>query len=71
MDERRWIVLPFNNITRSSDIEWLRDASVNLLTLDLSAWREVTVVDDKRVADFMREIPPARARRAHSAIGGK
>ncbi len=57
IDERAWIVLPFDNTTRAADIDWLRDASVDLLYLDLSKWNDIRVVDSKRVADFMREVP--------------
>lgn len=63
LDDKTWIVLPFNNVTRAQDAEWLSDASVNLLSRDLSRWQDVHVIDDRRVADFMREVPPA--------VGGK
>jgi TolB-like protein len=57
LDDRTWIVVPFDNTARSADVDWLRDASVNLLYLDLSKWHDIHVVDDKRVADLMREVP--------------
>lgn len=60
LDARTWIVLPFENVARATDIDWLRDASVNLLYLDLSRWRDIRVVDDERVADLMREVPEIR-----------
>jgi hypothetical protein len=56
-----WIVVPFANDAKAQDVEWLRDASVNLLSLDLSRWSDVDVVDDKRVGDLLRELPSARA----------
>lgn len=59
LDERTWIVLPFTNVARAPDIDWLSDASVNLLYLDLSRWQDIHVIDDERVADFMREVPDA------------
>lgn len=59
LDARTWIVLPFENIARAPDIEWLREASVNLLYLDLSRWRDIRVIDDERVADLMRAAAPA------------
>jgi tetratricopeptide (TPR) repeat protein len=61
LNERAWIVVPFTNVTRAPDLDWLRDASVNLLSLDLSRWTDITVVDDKRVTDLVRELPPPRA----------
>lgn len=60
LDERTWIVLPFENVARAADIDWLRDASVNLLYLDLSKWRDIRVIDDERVADLMRDLPETR-----------
>ena len=60
LDERTWIVLPFDNVARVQDIDWLKDASVNLLYLDMSKWRDVRVIDDERVADLIREVPEAR-----------
>lgn len=56
LNDNTYIVLPFNNVTRASDTEWLSDASVNLLSMDLSRWRDIQVIDDRRVADFMREL---------------
>src|SRR6185503_2805916 len=60
LDEQTWIVVPFQNVARVADIEWLKDASVNLLYLDMSKWRDVRVIDDERVADLIRELPEAR-----------
>ena len=60
LNPRAWIVVPFGNITRAPELDWLRDASVNLLTLDLSRWTDISVVDDKRVGDLLRELPQAK-----------
>jgi len=59
LDDKTWIVVPFNNVTRAPDVDYLRDASVNLLYLDMSRWTDIRVVDDTRVADLMREVPGA------------
>jgi len=40
---------------RAQDLDWLRDGSVNLLSLDLGRWSDITVIDDKRVGDLVRE----------------
>ena len=61
LDDNTWIVVPFDNLARSEDTEWLRSASVNLLYLDMSRWRDIKVVDDERVADLLRETPEAAA----------
>jgi tetratricopeptide (TPR) repeat protein/TolB-like protein len=63
-DERTWIVVPFENVANAADIDWLKNASVNLLYLDMSKWRDIRVIDDERVADFMREVPEIRAGQA-------
>lgn len=60
LNERAWIVVPFANVTKTQELDWLRDASVNLLTLDLGRWADISVVDDKRVGDLLRETPGAR-----------
>ncbi len=64
LNARAWIVVPFTNVTRAQELDWLRDASVNLLSLDLSRWTDVAVVDDKRVGDLLRELPPVRLAQA-------
>ena len=60
LDARAWVVVPFTNVAKAQEIDWLRDASVNLLSLDLSRWSDIAVVDDKHVGDLLRELPPAR-----------
>ncbi|MFI5279745.1 MAG: hypothetical protein ACHQU1_04560 [Gemmatimonadales bacterium] len=60
LDAQTWIIVPFDNVARVADIDWLKDASVNLLYLDMSKWRDIRVIDDERVADFIREVPEAR-----------
>jgi TolB-like protein len=59
LDERTWIVVPFDNLARNQEVDWLRGASVNLLYLDMSRWRDIRVIDDERVADLIRETPEA------------
>ena len=59
LDIRAWIVVPFGNVTKAPDLDWLRDASVNLLSLDLGRWTDIHVVPDKRVGDLLRELSPA------------
>ena len=61
LNPRTWIVVPFGNVTKAPDLDWLRDASVNLLTLEVGRWADVQVVNDKRVGDLLREVPAARS----------
>src|SRR4029453_17834667 len=70
LNPRAWIVVPFANVTKAQELDWLRDASVNLLSLDLSRWTDITVVDDKRVGDLLRELPPARTAQPLTLNGG-
>ena len=70
LDVRAWIVVPFGNVMKAPDLEWLRDASVNLLSLDLGRWTDIRVVPDKRVGDLLRELPPARAAAALTLSDG-
>src|SRR5437773_6831125 len=51
-----WIVVPFANVMKAPELDWLRDASVNLLTLDMGRWTDVHVVPDKSVADLTRDL---------------
>jgi tetratricopeptide (TPR) repeat protein/TolB-like protein len=59
LDARTWVVVPFDNLRKLAEIDWLRSASVNLLYLDMSRWRDIRVIDDERVADLLREVPEA------------
>lgn len=43
-------------------MDWLRDASVNLMTLELGRWIDVQVVYDKKVGDLLRTLPDERRR---------
>ena len=70
LDERTWIVVPFDNLARSSDVDWLRTAAVNLLYLDMSRWRDIRVIDDERVADLLRETPEVTSAQAMSLNSG-
>ena len=47
------VVLPFDNVRRDPKVEWLREGSVNMLTLTLSQWNDLTVVDHERLHDVL------------------
>lgn len=59
LDDHTWIVVPFDNLANNQDVDWLRAGSVNLLYLGMSNWTDVRVIDDERVADYLREVPGA------------
>lgn len=65
LDAKTWIVVPFTNTTRASDLDWLSDASVGLLATDMSRWTDLRVVDAERVTDLLRSTPEA----ARSRLG--
>ncbi len=55
------LVLPFVNVRGDPEADWLRDGSVNMLTLNLSQWTDLSVVDPRRVYDLLdrRGLAPA------------
>ena len=59
IDDRRWIVLPFANTARATDLDWLSAASVGLLSIDMLRWKDLRVVDAERVIDLLRDVPAA------------
>jgi eukaryotic-like serine/threonine-protein kinase len=47
------LVLPFVNVRDDPGVEWLREGSVNMLTLNLSQWTDLNVVDHERLHDLL------------------
>jgi serine/threonine-protein kinase len=50
-----YLILPFENQTGDPQLAWLREGSVNMLTLNLSEWRDLTVVDYERTLDLLQQ----------------
>ena len=48
------LILPFENTRRDADADWLGDASVAMLGLNLSQWTDLNVVDHGRVRDLLK-----------------
>ncbi len=48
-----FLVLPFDNLRDDPGISWLSDGSVSMLTLNLSQWHDLQVVDQGRVYDLL------------------
>jgi tetratricopeptide (TPR) repeat protein len=62
LDDRTWLVLPFDNTARSGEAEVIRQAGLSMLYQELSRWSDVRVVSDDRVNDLLRALPePQRA----------
>ena len=56
IDPRKsFLVVPFENQTGDSQLAWLREGSVSMLTLNLSEWRDLSVVDYERTLDLLDE----------------
>jgi tetratricopeptide (TPR) repeat protein/TolB-like protein len=53
------LVLPFENVRQDPAVEWLRDGSVSMLSLNLSQWNDLSVVDHERLHDLLsrRKLP--------------
>jgi eukaryotic-like serine/threonine-protein kinase len=49
------LVLPFDNLRDDRSVDWLRDASVSMLGLNLSQWNDLTVVDHERLHDLLAQ----------------
>jgi TolB-like protein len=75
---RRFLVLPFRNVSRSEEHAWLVEGSPILLADALSRWQEITVVSDERLYPALRRhglVPGtvmdlARVRRVAEETGG-
>ena len=56
VDPRRsYAVMPFEVQSGNSDVRWLRDGAVNMLTLALSQWKDLTVADYERTMVLVRD----------------
>jgi eukaryotic-like serine/threonine-protein kinase len=56
VDPRKsFLIVPFENQTGDPQLAWLREGSVNMLTLNLSEWRDLSVVDYERTLDLIEQ----------------
>ncbi len=46
---RRFVILPFRNVTRQADQEWLVEGSTTMLVEALSRWKGISVVSDEKL----------------------
>ncbi len=75
---RRFLILPFRNLSRSPDLEWLVEGSTTMLADALSRWQEITVVPDERLYPALRRaglqsgavMDPVRVRRVAEETAG-
>jgi TolB-like protein/tetratricopeptide (TPR) repeat protein len=52
---RSYAVVPFDIQSGNSDVQWLRDGAVNMLTMALQQWTDLTVVDYERTLTLVRD----------------
>jgi len=52
---RSYAVVPFDIQTGNADVQWLRDGAVNMLTMALQQWTDLTVVDYERTLTLVRD----------------
>lgn len=52
---KSYAVVPFDIQSGNSEIQWLRDGAVNMLTLALGQWRDLQVVDYERTLKLVKD----------------
>lgn len=75
---RRFLVLPFRNVTRQADQDWLVEGSTTMLAEALGKWKGITVVPDEKLYPALKRagiVPGAvadedRVRRVSEETGG-
>jgi TolB-like protein/tetratricopeptide (TPR) repeat protein len=75
---RRFVILPFRNVTRQADQDWLVEGSTTMLTESLGRWEGIRVVRDERLYPTLKQlnvtpgsvIGPAQMRRIAEETGG-
>lgn len=53
---RQFLVLPFRNVSRQPDQEWLVEGSTTMLVEALSRWRGISVVPDEKLYPALRRV---------------
>ena len=75
---RRFLILPFRNLSRSPELGWLVEGSTTMLADALSRWQEISVVPDERLYPALRRaglasgaiMDPVRVRRVAEETAG-
>ena len=58
-----YFVAPFDVLTDDSRLDWLREGSVSMLTLNLAQWQDLYIVDYERSLDLLRDAGIDAARK--------
>lgn len=75
---RRFLVLPFRNVSRNPEHDWLVEGSTTMLAEALSRWEDLSVVSDERLYPALRRagltpggvMDPVAVRRVAEETGG-
>ncbi|MEK6769984.1 MAG: hypothetical protein AABY85_13510, partial [Gemmatimonadota bacterium] len=75
---RRFLVLPFRNLSRNPEHDWLVEGSTTMLAEALSRWQDLSVVSDERLYPALRRagltpgavMDPVPVRRVADETGG-
>ncbi len=54
-NDREWFVAPFEVQGPDRSLDWLREGSLNMLTLSLARWNDLHVVEYERTLDMLRD----------------
>ena len=55
VNSKSWLVAPFEVQGSDRSLEWLREGSLNMLTLSLAQWSDLQVVEYERALDLLRD----------------
>ena len=56
VNDRSWFIAPFEiQGPDQASLQWLREGSLNMLTLSLAQWKDLQVTEYERVLDLLRE----------------
>ncbi len=55
VSNKAWLVAPFEVQGADRSLDWLRDGSLNMLTLSLAQWTDLHVVEYERTLDLLRD----------------
>jgi TolB-like protein len=75
---RRFLILPFRNVTRQAEQDWLVEGSTTMLSDALSRWQGITVVPDEKLYPALKRaniavgavVDPPTVRRVAEETGG-
>lgn len=62
-NQQTWLVAPFELQTGNASLDWLREGAVNMLSLTLSQWNDLSVVDYERTLDLLMDASDGSSRR--------